>query len=128
LCPVSSSGTDNGNLKSATYKKRRPGILLVSELHAIIRVRQGEPADLGERYRRIVEGYDPDGNMWVTSNSGVPLAGNTPTSNVYTTANQIAGTPYDAAVSTGQVNGNGVVYDAESRVIEVMTCFQATTS
>jgi YD repeat-containing protein len=57
--------------------------------------------------------------MWVTSNSGVPLLGNTPTSNVYTTANQIAGTPYDAAGNTGHVNGNGLVYDAESRVIEV---------
>ena len=28
-------------------------------------------------------GYDQWGNMWVSGNSGVPLAGNTPTSNVY---------------------------------------------
>jgi hypothetical protein len=42
-------------------------------------------------------GYDPYGNKWVTSNGGVPLPGNTPTSNVYTGANRISGTPHDAA-------------------------------
>ncbi len=41
--------------------------------------------------------YDAYGNSWVTGNSGVSLAGNTPTSNVFNGANQMAAVSYDAA-------------------------------
>jgi RHS repeat-associated protein len=121
LCPASSAATDNGNLKNATYKSGGPGyssLLSFTQSYAYDKVnRLTSASDTGGWSRGF--GYDPNGNMWVTSNSWVPLAGNTPTSNVYTTANQIAGTPYDAAGNTGHVNGNGLVYDAEGRVIEV---------
>ena len=61
--------------------------------------------------------YDPFGNGWVTQNSGVPLAGNTPVSNVYaaTGRNQISGASYDAAGNQLSVNGDTMVYDAEDR-------------
>ena len=60
--------------------------------------------------------YDPYGNLWVTGNSGVPLAGNTPTANVYTSANRIGGGSYDAAGNQTVVNGNTLAYDAENRL------------
>ena len=41
--------------------------------------------------------YDSYGNMWVSGSSGVSLAGNTPTSNVYSAANRISGSSYDAS-------------------------------
>ncbi len=61
-------------------------------------------------------GYDTYGNAWVTGNSGVPLAGNTPAANVFNASNQI-GTAYDAAGNQTAVNGNTIAYDAESRQI-----------
>ncbi len=61
--------------------------------------------------------YDPFGNMWVSSNTGVPLAGNTPTSNLYNSANQMSGQTYDAAGNQLSVNGNTAGYDAENRMI-----------
>src|SRR5690242_15821587 len=61
--------------------------------------------------------YDQYGNMWVTGNSGVPLAGNTPTSNVYNGNNQIIGVSYDAAGNQLVVNSNTLTYDAENRQI-----------
>jgi YD repeat-containing protein len=63
--------------------------------------------------------------MWVSGSSGIPLAGNTPTSNVYTGANQIgpacnqAGTAYDCAGNQLSVNGDTAVYDAENRQTSV---------
>jgi hypothetical protein len=51
-------------------------------------------------------GYDPFGNAWVATNSGVPLAGNTPTSNVFNGNNQMNGTSYDGAGNQSSVNGN----------------------
>lgn len=64
--------------------------------------------------------YDPFGNMWVTSNVGVPLAGNTPTSNIYNAANnQMNGQTYDAAGNQTSVNGNTALYDAENRLSSV---------
>ena len=49
------------------------------------------------------------------TNSGVPLAGNTPTSNVFNGNNQIGGGSYDAAGNQTGVNGDTAAYDAESR-------------
>jgi YD repeat-containing protein len=60
-------------------------------------------------------GYDAYGNAWVKTNSGVPLAGNTPTSNVFNGNNQIGGGSYDAAGNQTGVNGDTAAYDAESR-------------
>lgn len=59
--------------------------------------------------------YDAWSNMWVTGNSGVPLAGNTPTANVYNGNNQISGTNYDAAGNLLIANGDTLTYDAENR-------------
>jgi YD repeat-containing protein len=59
-------------------------------------------------------GYDTWGNMWVTGNGGVPLAGNTPTANVYS-GNRIGGASYDAAGNQLVVNGDTLAYDAENR-------------
>lgn len=59
--------------------------------------------------------YDQYGNMWVTGNSGVPLPGNTPTSNVYS-SNRINGQSYDAAGNQLSVNGDTLNYDAENRM------------
>jgi YD repeat-containing protein len=64
-------------------------------------------------------GYDSAGNMWLTANTGVSLAGNTPTSNVYNAANQISGGSYDGAGNQTVVNGNAVFYSAENRVVSV---------
>ncbi|MBV9765332.1 MAG: hypothetical protein JOZ48_10845 [Acidobacteriaceae bacterium] len=63
--------------------------------------------------------YDLYGNAWVTGNSGVPLAGNTPTSNVYNSSNQMGGASYDGAGNQVSVNGNTATYDAENRLISV---------
>ncbi len=62
-------------------------------------------------------GYDAWGNMWVTANSGVNLAGNTPTANVYNSNNQTGGTSYDAAGNALSVNGFTLGYDAENRQV-----------
>jgi YD repeat-containing protein len=65
-------------------------------------------------------GYDEWGNMWLTGSSGVPLAGNTPTSNVYNPANnQISGQAYDAAGNQLSANGNTASYDAENRIVSI---------
>ncbi len=61
--------------------------------------------------------YDAWGNMWVTANSGVNLAGNTPTANVYNSNNQTGGTSYDAAGNALSVNGFTLGYDAENRQV-----------
>jgi YD repeat-containing protein len=57
--------------------------------------------------------------MWVAGASGVPLAGNTPTTNVFNSNNQIAGTGYDAAGNQTDVNGFTVAYDAENHQMSV---------
>ncbi len=62
-------------------------------------------------------GYDAYGNSWVTRNSGVGLAGNTPTSNVFNGANQRADMSYDTAGNQLSVNGETMAYDAENRQV-----------
>ena len=52
--------------------------------------------------------------------SGIAPAGNTPTSNVFSSANnRITSASYDAAGNQTVVNGNALTYDAESRVRQV---------
>jgi RHS repeat-associated protein len=59
-------------------------------------------------------GYDTWGNMWM---NGVPLAsGNTPSSNVYDSANHIKGATYDNAGNDLTVNYDTLTYDAENRM------------
>jgi RHS repeat-associated protein len=88
----------------------------------IVHVRYGEPADGGERFRGWSRsyGYDAFGNMWVNASgsAGVPIAGNTPTSNVFNAKNQI-GLNYDLAGNQTVVNGNTSGYDAENRQVTV---------
>ena len=61
--------------------------------------------------------YDKTGNSWVAENSGVPLMGNTPTSNVYSNnMNRIDGQNYDAAGNQLSANGDSLSYDAENRL------------
>src|SRR5581483_108937 len=54
-------------------------------------------------------GYDSWANMWVSGNSGVPLAGNTPTSDALTGGNQISGASSDGAGNLTSVNGNTAI-------------------
>ncbi|MBV9269106.1 MAG: hypothetical protein JO061_23250 [Acidobacteriaceae bacterium] len=65
--------------------------------------------------------YDAYGNMWVATNSGVPLAGNTPTSNVFNqnnnNHNQMNGASYDASGNQSVVNGDMIAYDAENQQV-----------
>ena len=63
--------------------------------------------------------YDPYGNAWVSGNSGVALAGTTPTANVYTGANRMNAVPYDNAGNQLMANGNTLGYDAENRQTSV---------
>ncbi len=49
----------------------------------------------------------------------MPVYGNTPTSNVYNSNNQISGSSYDGAGNQTSVNGNSVAYDGENRVASV---------
>src|SRR5579884_1502465 len=49
--------------------------------------------------------------------SGLPLAGNMPTANVYNGNNQINGASYDAAGNQLVANGDTLSYDAENRMI-----------
>ena len=61
--------------------------------------------------------YDKTGNGWVTANNGVPLMGNTPTSNVYdNNTNRMNGQGYDAAGNQLNANGDSLSYDAENRL------------
>ena len=60
--------------------------------------------------------YDKTGNGWVTANNGVPLMGNTPTSNVYDNGSHLAGQSYDLAGNQTSANGDSLSYDAENRL------------
>ena len=75
---------NNGNLQSATYNNGGLGysqFLTFTQSYGFDGVnRINLVSDTGGWSRAFQ--YDPYGNMWVTSNSGVPLAGNTPTTNV----------------------------------------------
>ncbi len=65
--------------------------------------------------------YDQWGNSWVSNVSG-PLAGNTPTTNVYNSATNRDGRwNYDAAGNMTKVNGNTAVYNAENQLASLST-------
>jgi RHS repeat-associated protein len=80
--------------------------------------------------------YDRNGNMWVTGNSGVTLAGNTPqqlggpcpsSTTPYNGNNQITGANYDAVGNQTVVNGNTLDYDAENRVASALDSVTQST-
>ena len=107
---------NNGNLLGATYNNGGPGypqFLTFSDKYSYdVLNRLTGVTDTG--YSRTF-GYDAYGNSWVTANSGVALARNTPTSNVYNGNNRIIGASYDGAGNQTVVNGNALTYDAENR-------------
>jgi YD repeat-containing protein len=55
----------------------------------------------------------------MASSGGLPVSGNTPTSNVYNAQNQINGASYDAVGNQTVVNGNTIGYDAENRQVQM---------
>jgi RHS repeat-associated protein len=123
ICPHASGSNDNGNLQSADVYAGGPGAA-----SSLAHFQQSFSYDGVNRLTAASDsggwsrsfGYDQYGNGWVTANGGVPLAGNTPTSNVYTGANRINGQSYDAAGNMLAVNGDTVAYDAESRQISAV--------
>jgi RHS repeat-associated protein len=62
--------------------------------------------------------YDQYGNMWTNVNGGVPTWSMTPTSNVFNSANQIAGVSYDGAGNQTAIGPYTLQYDAENRLIQ----------
>lgn len=111
--------TNNGNLHSATYNNggpRYPVFLTFNQRYGYDNVNRTNSVSDSGGWSRTFQ-TDAYGNTWVKSNSGVPLAGNTPTASVYTAANQINGASYDASGNQTVVNGNTLAYDAENRQI-----------
>jgi RHS repeat-associated protein len=115
--------SDNGNLRGSTYTHQGgPG------LSSPLTLTQSYTYDWVNRLSRLVDNgaarrltYDAYGNWYVAYNSGsLPIAGNTPTSNVYNSNNQFTNASYDAAGNETGVNGNTVTYDAESRQTNVV--------
>ena len=118
---------NNGNLRAATYKNGGPGysqFLTFAQSYGYDRVnRLNSVSDTGYSRTFCSDAY---GNVWVTANSGVPLAGNTPqmingacpSSNTpYDANNRINGGNYDPAGNQTVVNGNTLAYDAENRLV-----------
>jgi RHS repeat-associated protein len=62
--------------------------------------------------------YDQYGNMWTNVNGGVPTWSMMPTSNVFNSANQIAGVSYDGAGNQTAIGPYTLQYDAENRLIQ----------
>ena len=112
------AGSDNGNLSSGLEQYSltpSPNLTDLSQSYSYDHAnRLTAVSDSG--YSRTFA-YDPFGNMWVTQNSGVPLAGNTPTANVFNSQNRINGTNYDLAGNQTSVNGDTMAYDAENRQV-----------
>jgi RHS repeat-associated protein len=109
---------NNGNLQSAAYVNvgtGTPSSLSFSQTYGYDLLNRLTSA--GDSGWSRTFSYDAFGNMWVTANSGVPLAGNTPTTDVFNANNQIAGSSYDTAGNQTLVNGDTLAYDAENRQI-----------
>jgi RHS repeat-associated protein len=123
VCPSWGGTNNNGNLQSETAYVGGPG-----PLNSLAQSNRSYSYDTVNRLTSASDSsswsrgfsYDPYGNMWVTGSSGVALAGNTPTSNVYNGNNQMAGTSYDVAGNQVTVNGDVLAYDAENRVALAM--------
>ena len=112
---------NNGNLQSISRYNGGPGyssFLQFNQSFSYDGVNRLTGASDSGGWSRAFQ-YDQYGNMWLASNAGVPLAGNTPTSNVYTGSNQISGGSYDGAGYQTAVNGNTLVYDAENHMVSV---------
>jgi RHS repeat-associated protein len=123
VCPSWGATNNNGNLQSETAYVGGPG-----PLNSLAQSNRSYGYDTVNRLTSASDsgawsrafGYDPFANMWVTGSSGVALAGNTPTSNVYNGSNRMVGTSYDVAGNQVTVNGDMLVYDAENHVALAM--------
>jgi RHS repeat-associated protein len=123
VCPSWGGTNNNGNLQSEIAYVGGPG-----PLNSLAQSNRSCSYDAVNRLTSASDssswsrgfGYDAYGNMWVTGSSGVALAGNTPTSNVYNGNNQMAGTGYDAGGNQVTVNGDVLAYDAENHVALAM--------
>ncbi len=114
---------DNGNLYGLTLYAGGPAPLAnlqqFAESFGYDTVNRLNSATDGGGWSRSF-GYDAYGNSWVITAAGGPWSGSTPVaSTVFTGANQISGTSYDASGDQLQVNGNTVSYDAENRMTTV---------
>jgi YD repeat-containing protein len=122
-CPHSSNTNDNGTMQDYKEFQGGPGYPQFVEFTQTFTYdglnRLTSANDSGGWSRNF--NYDQWGNSWVTGATG-PLAGNTPTSNVYNGKNQIGSYNYDAAGNLTTLNGNTPSYDAENR----MTALAAT--
>ena len=67
-------------------------------------------------------GYDRYGNRWLSSTGGLPVYGNTPTSQSAYNAgnNRLNGQNYDAAGNQLSVNGDTLTYAAENRQVRAV--------
>jgi RHS repeat-associated protein len=133
------AANNNGSLQSETLYEGGPGTL--NSLTQLNRSYGYDPinrvsaaSDSGGWSRTFC--YDRNGNLWVTGNSGVTLAGNTPqqlggpcpsSTTPYNGNNQISGANYDAAGNQTVVNGNTLGYDAENRVASALDSVTQST-
>src|SRR5581483_8565601 len=116
LCPATSGNTNNGTLRGLLFN-HGTSVFAQSFSYDMLN-RLTSAADSGGWSRAFQ--YDEWGNSRVTGNSEVPLAGNTPTSNIYSPAtNQMNGQSYDAAGNQTSANGNVAAYDAENHIVTV---------
>ncbi len=117
-----STHQDNGNLAADSYTHSGGGLssgLTFAHSFSYDNVNRLTAASEGNNWTRGF-GHDFWGNGWVSAASGIAPAGNTPISNVFSSANnRISSASYDAAGNQTVVNGNALTYDAESRVNQV---------
>ncbi len=109
---------NNGNLLGETIWKGGPGplnsLLQSTRTYSYDTLNRLSTASDSSGWGRQF-GYDAWGNGWMTANSGVTAAGNTPTANVYNSNNQTTGASYDNAGNLLSVNDFTLRYDAENR-------------
>ena len=120
LCPSSRTGNDNGNLQSAGYTHGGAQPVQFNEYFWYDNVNRllaanGKDAGNNLLWAQNFQ-YDAYGNGWLAGSGGYTVASETPTTNQYTAANQIAGAFYDAA---GNQIVNSAAYDGENRIISV---------
>ena len=119
--------TNNGNLNSVQSYEGGPGpfgtLTMFNDYYAydgVNRVTAGNGRDANNNLLWAESyGHDQYGNHWVSSTAGLPVYGNTPTSQSAFDAgtNRIAGGSYDAAGNQLGVNGDTLTYDAENRQV-----------
>lgn len=121
ICPAASNTKNNGTLQGYAEYQGGPGYSSYLSFSQSLSYdglnRLTQDTDSGGWARTF--NYDRWGNMWVTNASG-PLAGNTPTSNVYNSGTNRDGRwTYDGAGNLLTVNGNTASYNAENEVTGV---------